>query len=108
HFVRKTVHITATAETHNHPTFIAPFPGAATGTGGEIRDDKAVGRGGIIGIGMAGYAFGNLFPTGYAIPGEVVGQDKPSKYASPLRILIEGSNGVSSYGNQYGRPLTGG
>ncbi|MDP1760575.1 MAG: AIR synthase-related protein, partial [Candidatus Woesebacteria bacterium] len=104
--LEKVVHITCTAETHNHPTFIAPFPGAQTGTGGRIRDNSAVGRGGIVGIGVAGYFVGNLFIPGYQIPGEVVGGDKPSKYASPLSILIEGSNGVSSNGNQFGEPLT--
>ena len=102
----KVVHITCTAETHNHPTFVAPFPGAQTGAGGRIRDNSAVGQGGIVGIGVAGYFVGNLFIPGYEIPGEVVGRDKPSKYASPLSILIEGSNGVSSYGNQFGEPLT--
>lgn len=104
--LERQVHITCTAETHNHPTFVAPFPGAQTGAGGRIRDNSAVGRGGIIGIGVAGYFVGNLFIPGYKIPGEVVGFDKSSKYASPLSILIEGSNGVSSYGNQFGEPLT--
>jgi phosphoribosylformylglycinamidine synthase len=61
---------------------------------------------GITGIGVAGYFVGNLFIPGHVIPGEVVGADKSSKYASPLSILIEGSNGVSSYGNQFGEPLT--
>ncbi len=103
---RRIVDITCTAETHNHPTFVAPFPGAQTGSGGRIRDNTAVGRGGITGIGAAGYFVGNLFIPGYEIPGEVVGKDKPSRYASPLSILIEGSNGVSSYGNQFGEPLT--
>jgi phosphoribosylformylglycinamidine synthase len=103
---RQAIHITGTAETHNHPTFVAPFPGAATGAGGRIRDNTAVGRGGITGIGVAGYFVGNLFIPRYEIPGEVVGRDKPSKYASPLLILIEGSNGISSYGNQFGEPLT--
>ncbi len=104
--IDRSVHISCTAETHNHPTFVAPFPGAQTGAGGRIRDNTAVGRGGITGIGVAGYFVGNLFIPGYEIPGEIVGSDKPSKYASPLTILIEGSNGVSSYGNQFGEPLT--
>lgn len=104
--ISKVIAITCTAETHNHPTFVAPFPGAQTGAGGRIRDNTAVGRGGITGIGVAGYFVGNLFIPGYEIPGEVVGQYKPSKYASPLKILIEGSNGVSSYGNEFGEPLT--
>lgn len=102
----KVVHITCTAETHNHPTAVSPRPGAETGAGGRIRDNTAVGRGGWTGIGVAGYFVGNLFIPGYGIPGEVVGRDKPSKYASPLEILIEASNGISSYGNQFGEPLT--
>jgi len=106
--LNKVVHITCTAETHNHPTFVAPFPGAQTGSGGRIRDNSAVGRGGIIGVGVAGYFVGNLFIPDYEIPGEVTGEDKPSQYASPLSILIEGSNGVSSYGNEFGEPLTAG
>ncbi len=106
--LRKVIHITCTAETHNHPTFVAPFPGAQTGAGGRIRDNSAPGRGGIIGVGVAGYFVGNLFVPGHEIPGEVVGWDKPSQYASPLSILIEGSNGVSSYGNEFGEPLTAG
>ena len=104
----KIVHITMTAETHNHPTAISPFPGAATGAGGEIRDDDAVGRGGIFGIGVVGYCASNLFIPGYLIPGEVVGDGKLSKYASALSIFIEGSNGATSYNNQIGRPVTGG
>ncbi len=104
----KLLNITATAETHNHPTFVAPFPGADTGAGGRIRDSAAVGRGGIVGMGLAGYFTGNLFTPGFSIPGEVAGKGKPSPYASPLAILIEGSNGVSSYGNKFGEPLTGG
>lgn len=103
---KKMVHITCTAETHNHPTFVAPFPGAQTGAGGRIRDNSAVGRGGIIGTGIAGYFVGNLFIPGYEIPGESIGKNKSSMYASPLSILIEGSNGISSYGNQFGEPLT--
>lgn len=100
------VDIACTAETHNHPTFVAPFPGAETGAGGRIRDNSAVGRGAIPGAGVAGYFVGNLFIPGYDIPGEVTGKDKRSKYAPPLSILIEGSNGISSYGNKFGEPLT--
>lgn len=104
--MKKIIHITCTAETHNHPTGVSAYGGAATGTGGEIRDNEAVGIGGILGIGVAGYSVGNLFLPGYKIPGEVVGENKPSKYESPISILIKGSNGVSDYGNQIGRPLT--
>ncbi len=106
--LEKIVHPTCTAETHNHPTFVAPFPGAQTGAGGRIRDNTAVGRGGKTGFGVAGYYVGNLFISGYPIPGEIAGENKPSQYASPLEILIEASNGVSSYGNEFGEPLIGG
>ncbi len=101
-----TIHSTCTAETHNHPTSVAPFPGAQTGSGGRIRDNSAVGRGGVTGFGIAGYFVGNLFIPDYEIPGEVVGRNRPSKYASPLDILIGGSNGISTYGNEFGEPLT--
>jgi len=101
-------HITATAETHNHPTLIAPFPGAETGAGGRIRDNRAVGRGGLTHAGLAGYCVGNLHMSGYAIPGEVIGGEVNRRSSSPLDILIQGSNGVSDYGNKIGEPLIAG
>lgn len=104
--MEKIVNITCTAETHNHPTGVSPYGGGATGAGGRIRDNMAVGKGGFLGVGVAGYSVGNLFIPGYKIPGEIVGENKPSKYASPLSILIEGSNAISDYGNQIGEPLT--
>ena len=104
--VRKVIHITCSAETHNHPSFVEPYNGGATGLGGWLRDEACIGKGSLIGISGAGYAVGNLFIPGYSISGEIVGKDKPSKYASPLDILIKGSNGVSDYGNQFGVPLT--
>lgn len=103
--VWRTLHPTATAETHNHPTLIAPYPGAATGAGGRIRDNCAGGQGSLTGFGIAGYCVGNLFIPGYKIAGEVIGGEVSDKHATPLRILIEGSNGISDYGNQYGEPL---
>lgn len=99
-------HITMTAETHNHPTFIAPFPGAETGVGGRIRDSRAVGRGAFGHAGFAGYVVGNLFIPGYSIAGE--GTFSTRANASPLEILIEGSNGVSDYANKIGEPGIGG
>jgi phosphoribosylformylglycinamidine synthase len=101
-------HITCTAETHNHPTLVAPYPGAETGSGGRIRDNTAPGRGALPFAGMAGYCVGNLHLSDYKIPGENVGGEEVGRYASPVRILIEGSNGVSSYGNRFGEPLIGG
>jgi len=99
-------HITCTAETHNHPTLISPYQGAETGTGGRLRDNTAPGRGALPLAGVAGYCVGNLFLTGYEIPGETVGGEETVRHASPTRILIEGSNGVSDYGNRFGEPVT--
>ncbi|OGZ78773.1 MAG: phosphoribosylformylglycinamidine synthase [Candidatus Staskawiczbacteria bacterium RIFOXYB1_FULL_37_44] len=105
--VWRTLHPTATAETHNHPTMWAPYPGAATKIGGRIRDTCAGGQGSLIGFGTAGYCVGNLFIPNYKIAGEVVGGES-TPYASALRILIEGSNGDFDYGNQFGEPTIGG
>ena len=99
--------ITATAETHNHPTLIAPFPGANTGAGGRIRDNRAVGRGGLTHAGIAGYCVGNLHIPGYSIPGEDIGGEETAQ-ASPLQILLKGSDGISDYANKIGEPLIGG
>lgn len=100
--------IVFTAETHNFPTGIAPFPGAATGTGGRIRDNLAVGRGGMLIAGTAGYCVGALNIPGYKQTWET---DLNLKYLDdntinqPLRILIEASNGASDYGNKIGEPI---
>ncbi len=84
---------TLTAETHNFPTGIAPYPGAATGVGGRIRDNQAIGRGGLIIAGTAGYCVGNI-------------DEKESKYYKKnLKTLIEASNGASDYGNMIGEPI---
>jgi phosphoribosylformylglycinamidine synthase len=101
-------HITCTAETHNHPTFVAPYSGAETGAGGRIRDNTAPGRGAMPLAGVAGYCVGNLFLPDYQISGEAIGGEDLVRYASPTRVLIEGSNGVSDYGNRFGEPLIGG
>ena len=105
---QRTWHITATAETHNHPTLISPFPGAETGSGGRIRDVTAAGRGSLPVAGLAGYNVGNLFLPNYQIPGEIIGGEKIHGQATPLEILIKGSDGVSDYGNKFGEPLIGG
>ena len=106
--IYRTLHPTATAETHNHPTRVAPYPGAATGIGGRIRDNCAGGRGSMTGIGFSGYVVGNLFIPGYPIPGEVIGNEQNEKYPIPLRVLLEAIEGVADYGNQYGEPSGGG
>ena len=97
--------IVFTAETHNFPTGVAPFPGAETGTGGRIRDVHAVGRGGLVVAGTAAYCVGNLRIPGYEMPWEDRTFAYPRNLASPVRIEIEASNGASDYGNKFGEPL---
>jgi len=105
---KATYHIIFTAETHNFPSGIAPFPGAETGTGGRIRDVEATGRGGLVIAGTAGYCTGNLNIDGYKIPGEDDSFIYPTNMAAPLDIMIEESNGASDYGNKFGEPVIGG
>ncbi len=100
-----TYHIIFTAETHNFPTGVAPFPGAETGTGGRIRDIQGTGRGGLVVAGTAAYCVGNLHIPGYELPWEDKGFVSPSNLASGLEIEIEASNGASDYGNKFGEPL---
>lgn len=102
------LHATATAETHNHPTMWAPYPGAATGVGGRQRDNCAGGRGSLLGMAFAGYCVGNLFIPLFQIPGEVVGGETSESFATALRILLEGIYGAKDYGNQSGEPTVGG
>jgi phosphoribosylformylglycinamidine synthase len=94
-----------TAETHNFPSGVAPFPGAETGTGGRIRDVHATGRGALVVAATAGYCVGNLNIAASQIPGEDSAFQYPSNLASPLQILIGESNGASDYGNKFGEPL---
>lgn len=94
-----------TAETHNFPTGIAPFPGAETGTGGRIRDVQATGRGGLVVAATTGYCVAGLNFGDYTIPGTDDSFVYPVTLASPLDILIQGSNGASDYGNKFGEPV---
>jgi len=96
--------ILLTAETHNFPSGVAPFPGAETGTGGRIRDTHATGRGSLVVAGTAGYTVGNLRIPGYDLPWET-DFAYPNNLASPLDIEIEASNGASDYGNKFGEPV---
>ncbi|GFU05892.1 phosphoribosylformylglycinamidine synthase [Nephila pilipes] len=98
-------HIIFTAETHNFPTGVAPFSGAATGTGGRIRDVQAAGRGAHVIAGTAAYSFGNLNIPGYDLPWEDKTFDYPSNFALPVDIAVEASNGASDYGNKFGEPI---
>ncbi|PNW79730.1 hypothetical protein CHLRE_08g364800v5 [Chlamydomonas reinhardtii] len=94
-----------TAETHNFPCAVAPFPGAETGAGGRMRDTHATGTGSIMGAGTAGYCTGNLRLDGYGQPHEDASFVYPDNLASPQQILIDASNGASDYGNKFGEPL---
>lgn len=100
-----TYHLIFTAETHNFPSGVAPFPGAETGTGGRIRDIQATGRGGLVIAGTAAYCVGNLRIPGYRLPWEDDTFAYPDHLASPLSIEIEASNGASDYGNKFGEPV---
>jgi phosphoribosylformylglycinamidine synthase len=97
-------HPLLTAETHNFPTGVAPFPGAETGTGGRIRDVQGTGKGGFVIAGTAGYCVGNLHIPGYAMGWENH-YPCPDNLASALQIEIDASNGASDYGNKFGEPL---
>jgi phosphoribosylformylglycinamidine synthase len=90
-------------ETHNHPTAISPFPGAATGSGGEIRDEGATGRGAKPKAGLAGFSVSNLRIPNFVQPWE---QDygRPGRIASALDIMIEGPLGAAAFNNEFGRP----
>ncbi|MBC9071945.1 phosphoribosylformylglycinamidine synthase [Thauera sp. CAU 1555] len=102
-FREETTHILAKVETHNHPTAISPFPGAATGAGGEIRDEGATGRGSKPKAGLAGFSVSNLEIPGFAQPWEQA-YGKPERIASALDIMIEGPIGAAAFNNEFGRP----
>ena len=99
----ETTHILAKVETHNHPTAISPFPGAATGSGGEIRDEGATGRGSKPKAGLCGFSVSDLKIPGYAQPWES-NYGKPERIASALDIMIEGPIGAAAFNNEFGRP----
>ena len=101
------IHTVIKVETHNHPTAIAPAPGAATGSGGEIRDEGATGRGAKPKMGLAGYSVSNLNIPGSGQPWEEP-YGKPGRIASALDIMLEAPIGAAGFVNEFGRPnLTG-
>ncbi|MDP9044351.1 MAG: phosphoribosylformylglycinamidine synthase [Pseudomonadota bacterium] len=104
----ETVHILMKVETHNHPTAISPQPGAATGAGGEIRDEGATGRGSKPKAGLTGFSVSNLHLPGTDEPWERSPYGKPEHIASPLQIMIEGPLGGAAFNNEFGRPNLGG
>ena len=97
------IHILCKVETHNHPTAISPWPGAATGAGGEIRDEGATGRGAKPKAGLAGFTVSNLRLPQAPQPWEDE-YGKPSHIASPLEIMTEGPLGAAAFNNEFGRP----
>ncbi|MBC6428441.1 MAG: phosphoribosylformylglycinamidine synthase [Cellvibrionales bacterium] len=101
--VAEPLHIAIKVETHNHPTAISPFAGAGTGSGGEIRDEGAVGRGAKPKAGLCGFSVSNLQIPGHRQPWE---QDygSPERIARPLQIMLDGPLGAAAFNNEFGRP----
>lgn len=97
------VHILMKVETHNHPTAISPFPGAATGSGGEIRDEGATGRGAKPKAGLTGFSVSNLVIPNFEQPWENP-LSKPNRIASALDIMIDAPLGSAAFNNEFGRP----
>ncbi|HEX4763220.1 MAG TPA: phosphoribosylformylglycinamidine synthase, partial [Usitatibacter sp.] len=98
-----TTHILMKVETHNHPTAIAPHPGAGTGAGGEIRDEGATGIAGKPKAGLTGFSVSNLEIPGGEMPWEAK-YGKPDRIASALDIMVEGPIGGAAFNNEFGRP----
>jgi phosphoribosylformylglycinamidine synthase len=97
------IHLLCKVETHNHPTAISPFPGASTGSGGEIRDEGATGRGAKPKAGLTGFTVSNLRLPGAVQPWEK-DYGKPGRIVSALDIMIEGPLGGAAFNNEFGRP----
>jgi phosphoribosylformylglycinamidine synthase len=97
-------HTVMKVETHNHPTAISPFPGAATGAGGEIRDEGATGRGAKPKAGLTGFSVSHLRIPGFAQPWEGGEYGRPRRIVSPLQIMLEAPIGGASFNNEFGRP----
>ena len=97
------IHILMKVETHNHPTAISPFPGASTGSGGEIRDEGATGRGSQPKAGLCGFSVSNLQLPELKEPWEV-NYGKPDRIVSALEIMIDGPLGAAAFNNEFGRP----
>ena len=106
-YSQEPAHIQIKVETHNHPTAISPFPGAATGAGGEIRDEGATGQGSKPKSGLTGFTVSNLHIPGFKQPWERE-YGRPGRIVSPLDIMIEGPLGAAGYNNEFGRPAING
>ncbi|MBI5659340.1 MAG: phosphoribosylformylglycinamidine synthase [Nitrosomonadales bacterium] len=103
-FSKELTHTLMKVETHNHPTAIAPFAGAATGAGGEIRDEGATGTGSRPKAGLTGFSVSNLNIPGFVQPWEAHQYGRPGRIASPLQIMLEGPIGGAAFNNEFGRP----
>ena len=104
-FHTQRTHTLMKVETHNHPTAISPYAGAATGSGGEIRDEGATGRGAKPKAGLTGFSVSNLNIPGAIQPWEEENQyGRPSRIASALQIMIDGPIGAAAFNNEFGRP----
>ena len=103
------LHLLMKVETHNHPTAISPFPGAATGSGGEIRDEGAVGRGSKPKAGLCGFSVSHLRVPGQPLePWELDDPGKPDRIVDAWQIMVDGPLGAAAFNNEFGRPaLTG-
>lgn len=97
-------HIVMKVETHNHPTAISPFPGAATGAGGEIRDEGATGCGAKPKAGLTGFTVSHLEIPDWPRAWERDSPGRPDRIASPLEIMLEGPIGAAQFNNEFGRP----
>ncbi len=102
-YTEEDIHILMKVETHNHPTAISPHPGASTGSGGEIRDEGATGRGAKPKAGLCGFTVSNLRIPGFEQPWEI-DYGKPARIVSALDIMIEGPIGAAAFNNEFGRP----
>ncbi len=107
HYHQEEMAILMKVETHNHPTAISPFPGAATGSGGEIRDEGATGRGSKPKAGLTGFSVSNLRIPGFEQPWET-DHGKPGRIVSALDIMIDGPLGGAAFNNEFGRPAING
>ncbi|MBA4693815.1 MAG: phosphoribosylformylglycinamidine synthase, partial [Congregibacter sp.] len=102
-FHDESIHLLMKVETHNHPTAISPFAGAGTGSGGEIRDEGAVGRGSRPKVGLVGFSVSHLELPDKPRPWEL-GYGRPGRIVSPLSIMTEGPIGAAAFNNEFGRP----
>ena len=101
--IQEKINSTIKVETHNHPTAISPFPGASTGSGGEIRDEGATGMGAKPKVGLVGFNVSNLRLPDFIRPWED-DENKPERIASPLEIMIDAPLGGAAFNNEFGRP----